>query len=240
MKKQLGHRRHFIRNTMVLIASAASLPVLGHQQVFSNKQEFLLAGGDDKIPPIPADMVYEFVRVSHGNIQRVKEMLEKEPGLVNASWDWGGGDFETALGAASHVGSREVASHLLQLGAREDIFHAAMSGKRELVKSFVTGYPAIVNSPGPHKLTLLYHVAISGDTDMAAVVKPHISKINVDANKALHAAVRAGHVAMSEWLLTNGVDDPNTTDFKGSTPFQSAEKNANKELAGLIKKYGGK
>lgn len=52
-------------------------------------------------PALEATLVQEFVGNAHGNFARVKEMLEQEPALVNATWDWGGGDFETALGAAS-------------------------------------------------------------------------------------------------------------------------------------------
>jgi ankyrin repeat protein len=153
--------------------------------------------------------------------------------------DQGGGDFETALGGASHMGNREIAQYLLQNGAREDIFHAAMSGKKDLVASFVAADNAIANTAGPHKLTLLYHVAISGDTRIADIIKPHINKINSDCNKALHAAVRSGHLDMTEWLVKNGADDVNTKDFKGNTPFQSAEKAGRVELAALLKKYGG-
>jgi len=31
----------------------------------------------------------------------IKKLLEREPLLLNASIDWGGGDWETALGGAS-------------------------------------------------------------------------------------------------------------------------------------------
>ena len=51
-------------------------------------------------PALDLQLVQEFVGNAHGNFARVKEMLEAEPALVNATWDWGGGDFETALGAA--------------------------------------------------------------------------------------------------------------------------------------------
>jgi hypothetical protein len=234
------HRRSFIRNTMVLLASAAALPALGRGFIFPQNSNGRFTGIDEKKPPILGEMVSEFVRVSHGNFDRLKELLEKEPMLVNASWDWGGGDFETALGAASHMGNQEIATYLLERGARADIFYAAMSGMKDLVKSFVAADPGAVSSAGPHRLTVLYHVAISGDTGMADIVKPHLTKINADYNKAIHAAVRSGHLSMTEWLLKNGADNPNTTDFKGNTPFQLAEKNGQKDLAALLKKYGGK
>jgi hypothetical protein len=43
-------------------------------------------------------------------------MLESEPRLLRATWDWGGGDFETALGGAAHMGRRDIAAWLLERG----------------------------------------------------------------------------------------------------------------------------
>ena len=58
-------------------------------------------------------------------------MLDRDPKLVYASWDGGGGDWETGLGGASHVGSNTMARFLLAKGARIDAFCAAMLGERE-------------------------------------------------------------------------------------------------------------
>ena len=87
----------------------------------------------EKKPALEATLVEEFVGNAHGNLERVQEMLAQEPGLVNATWDWGGGDFETALGAASHMGRRDIALFLLDHGARLDIFAAAMLGNVEII-----------------------------------------------------------------------------------------------------------
>ncbi|HEX6862721.1 MAG TPA: hypothetical protein VF414_07895, partial [Thermoanaerobaculia bacterium] len=45
----------------------------------------------DKGPPLDKDMVKEFVGAAHGNMEKTKKMLEAQPSLVNATWDWGGG-----------------------------------------------------------------------------------------------------------------------------------------------------
>ena len=39
-------------------------------------------------------------------------LLDEQPGLLNATWDWGGGDFETALGGAAHMGRRDIVQRL--------------------------------------------------------------------------------------------------------------------------------
>jgi len=123
----------------------------------------------DKKPALELNLVEEFVGVAHGNLARVKELLEGEPALVNATWDWGGGDFETALGAASHMGNKQIANYLLDHGARLDIFAAAMLGKLDVVTAALTAYPDSINTPGPHGIPLVDH-AEAGGADAKAVL----------------------------------------------------------------------
>ena len=114
-------------------------------------------------PALEAKLVQEFVGQAHGDLNRVKELLAQEPGLINATWDWGGGDFETALGAASHMGRRDIAEFLLEHGARLDIFAAAMLGKLEIVKATLAAYPDAIKTPGPHGIRLIAHAQAGGD-----------------------------------------------------------------------------
>ncbi|MCL4268729.1 MAG: ankyrin repeat domain-containing protein [Anaerolineales bacterium] len=120
-------------------------------------------------PALEATLVQEFVGNAHGNFERVKELLTQEPALINATWDWGGGDFETALGAASHMGNKQIANYLLEHGARLDIFAAAMLGKLDVVKAALEAYPEMVNTPGPHGIPLVTH-AEAGGADAKAVL----------------------------------------------------------------------
>ena len=117
----------------------------------------------DTKPALAASHVQEFVGNAHGDLNRVKELLAQEPALVNATWDWGGGDFETALGAASHMGRRDIAEFLLDHGARLDIFAAAMLGKLEVVKAALSAYPNAINTPGPHGIPLITHAKAGGN-----------------------------------------------------------------------------
>ena len=64
-------------------------------------------------------LVQAFVGNAHGDIDAVRDALGGEPQLVNAAWDWGGGDWETGLGGASHMGRRDIVEYLLAKGARE-------------------------------------------------------------------------------------------------------------------------
>ena len=67
----------------------------------------------DRAPQLDAAKVKRFVIAGHSNLEAVKEMLSAEPHLINGTHDWGNGDFETALGGASHMGRRDIAEFLL-------------------------------------------------------------------------------------------------------------------------------
>ncbi|MDE3257286.1 MAG: ankyrin repeat domain-containing protein [Gemmatimonadota bacterium] len=121
-------------------------------------------------PAIAPDLVRDFVACSHGDFGRVRELLDEEPNLVNACWDWGGGDWETGLGAAAHVGRRDIAMYLLDRGARIDIFAAAMLGKLDIVRAAIADDPGVVNVEGPHGIPLIVH-ARNGGAEAAEVVE---------------------------------------------------------------------
>jgi hypothetical protein len=107
-------------------------------------------------------MVRDFVANAHGDLGRVTELLEQEPALINAAWDWGGGDWETALGAASHMGRKDIAHFLLARGARMDIFAAAMLGQLKIVQEIITAFPDARSLRGPHGIPLLIHAQVGG------------------------------------------------------------------------------
>jgi len=114
-------------------------------------------------PALEASLVQDFVINAHSNLDRVKELLAQDPALANATWDWGGGDFETALGGAAHMGRKEIAKFLLDHSARLDIFAAAMLGKLDIVKAALTAYPNALHTPGPHGIPLLVHAQAGGE-----------------------------------------------------------------------------
>ena len=120
----------------------------------------------DVFPQHDPTTVREIVSVSHGNIERVKELVSARPALARASWDWGYGDWETALGAASHVGSKPIAAVLLAAGAHPTIFSAAMLGQLDAVKAFIAASPGIQRTRGPHGITLLDHAKAGGSSDV--------------------------------------------------------------------------
>jgi hypothetical protein len=101
--------------------------------------------------------VQEFVGNAHGDLEAVRAALESDPTLANAAWDWGDGDWETALGAASHMHRRDIAELLLAHGARLDVFAAAMLGDVEVVRAVLEAHPEMRDAEGPHGIPLAAH-----------------------------------------------------------------------------------
>jgi len=163
-------RRHFLSTT------ALGLPLIGSGALFVQ---------DMTKPPkpaqLPAELVKEFVRVGHNNLPEVQRMLKEQPGLLNASWDVGGGDFETALEGAGHVGDREIAEYLIGQGARANIFVLTMLGHTAIVKGLLALYPHLLRSKGPHGLTLLHHATRGGEP--AKGLLEHIQGLGLSETK---------------------------------------------------------
>ena len=107
-------------------------------------------------------LVQDFVIFAHTDLEMVKKLLEKEPSLVLATINWGAGDWESGLGAAAHMGRRDIAEVLLAGGARIDIFCAAMLGMLDVVKAFLTLEPKLIDAKGPHGFSLHFHAQVGG------------------------------------------------------------------------------
>ena len=151
-------RSAFLKSTLAGAAGLCFSPVPGTSAV-----------PQDKPLPLSLDIVKEFVGVSHGKFDRAKEMLENNHLLLHVSYDWGGGDYESGIEAAGHVGNKEIADYLLSKGARYNIYLACMLGHLDIVKQVLTFDPGLLNSKGPHGFTMLHHAQRGGD-EAAAVV----------------------------------------------------------------------
>lgn len=108
------------------------------------------------------EVVREVVTVSHGNLARVKELVGPRPALARVAWDWGFGDWEAPIDAASHVGNRPIAEFLMANGARPTIYTAAMMGQLAIVRQWIDAVPGVQRNRGPHGITLLAHAKFGG------------------------------------------------------------------------------
>ena len=155
------------RSLLGVAASAALAPLAIAQQGQGPKEaDFTRTYEAPEFKPswknaqINRTLVADFVIYAHSDLAMVKKLLEIEPGLINASMDWGKGDFETALGGASHMGRFEIVEFLLEKGARIDLFTAAMMGQLEVIQSFLKLQPALIDAKGPHGFSLHFHAQV--------------------------------------------------------------------------------
>lgn len=114
-------------------------------------------------PQVNRTMAADFVIYAHSDLEMTKKLLEREPGLLNAAIDWGAGDYETALGGASHMGRTDIVEYLLEKGSRPDLFCMTMLGKIDAVKGMLDLQPQLIDAKGPHGFTLHFHAQVGGD-----------------------------------------------------------------------------
>jgi hypothetical protein len=147
-------RRSFLHRLSLVVSAAAVSPLRGSASAPAVNGLF---------PTQAPELVQEMVVVAHANVARVKELVARQATLAKATWDWGFGDWETALGAASHMGNREIAEVLLSNGAHPTIFSAAMLGQLEVVKAFIAASPGVQRTRGPHSISLMAHALAGGE-----------------------------------------------------------------------------
>jgi hypothetical protein len=163
----LKNRRDFIGKSAMGIFGL--FPILSHarhedltaisgqsNQAFNSEPVTLSAS----YPSTDPALVQRVVGAAHTEFDVVKELVTNQPELAKATHDWGFGDVETALGAASHMGRKDIAEFLIEYGARPDIFAFAMLGKFAAVKAMIEEMPGIQKIHGPHGLTLMHHATM--------------------------------------------------------------------------------
>ena len=170
-------------------------------------------------PEFTPEFIREYVIAAHFNLDRVKELLAEHPSLLNVAHQWGPDDFEDGLGAASHVGNRAIAEFYLSQGAPLTICTAAMLGRTDDVRVFLDADPSLATAKGAHKITVLFHAAMSGKTEIADLLVERGG--GEGAAHAIHGAISYGHLDMTRWLLEHGAkNDLSVLNYEGNPPFR--------------------
>ncbi len=182
---------------------------------------------------LSAEFVQEFVIAAHSDFPKVREMLAQEPRLLNAKWAQVD---ENGLEASGHMGRADIANFFLDSGAPLTIFAAAMLGRTEDVETFLKDDPTLASANGVHGISILYHAAHSGKTEIVDLLLANGG--GQSASHALHAAVEHGHAEMVERLLALG-GDPNATDFRGRTTLDAALAGGHTSIAEMLRAHGG-
>ena len=148
-------RRDFLSHT-----SLGVVGILGSKSLSFKKKSIISSSTYKYYPTTLPEDISAVVGAAHSNLDKVKELVDARPELAKATWDWGFGDVESALGAASHMGRKDIAEYLIKMGARPDIYTFAMLGKIDTVKSMINDLPGIESILGPHGFTLMHHAKI--------------------------------------------------------------------------------
>lgn len=186
---------------------------------------------------VPQNVIDEFVGAAHGDLARVRELLQQYPALatVNASWA------ETPIQAAAQTGQREIVNLLLAAGAPLDICTAAMLGDKARVAEMLQRDASLAHATGAHGLPAMYYPAINGRVDIAELLLDRGAPVNGGdgVSPPLHGAVYFNQPRMVEWLLAHGAD-VNARDYQHRTALAVAIANQREEIANMLRQHGAK
>ena len=176
-------------------------------------------------------IVEECVGSAHGDLEKVRELVERHPGLVNARASWN----ETPIEAATQLARRDIIEYLLGKGAPLDLFTACVLGRRDLVEAELARDPGRARARGVHDLPVLYFAAIGAHLDVARLLVASGADVNdaVPAAAPIHGAVMGRSAEMVSWLLEQGAD-PSLPDYQGRSAAQLAEAMGEPDLARLL------
>jgi len=179
------------------------------------------------------EQIDQFVAACHGNFEAVQQQLAEQPELLNtrSSLD------ESPLGAAAHVGNRQIAEYLIEQGADVDLPAAAMLGDLEALGNFVDHDADAAKGAGAHGIPVLFHAVAGGSVAAVELLLEHGADpvtVTGPESGALNMAAARGHVAMARWLLDHGAPTENT-DFQDKTPIARAEEGGFTEIAEMIR-----
>jgi uncharacterized protein len=180
---------------------------------------------------INQELVDRYVILAHSNLEEVKVQLANYPELLNAAASMDG---ETPIMAAAHMGNRSIAEFLLGQGAPLEICTAAMMGMTDKVAEILTEDETLANAKGAHRIPLIFHAALSGDTAVTDLILAHGGGEGL--TRAIHGAIRDDNIDMTRWFLERGAD-ATVKNFRDQTALEAAEAAGYEAVAALLREY---
>ena len=180
---------------------------------------------------VDRSVVEELVGNAHGNLVRVRELLDVHPAALNLRAPWN----ETAIEAATQMGDKPIIELLIGRGAPVDFFTACVLGRRDEMKAGLEADPSRANARGVHDLPALYFAAIGGDVEIAKRLLEGGADVNAKAESAapIHGAVMGGRPELVGWMVSRGADRA-LKDFQGRDARELALALGRPELAALL------
>lgn len=195
-------------------------------------------------PAYPWPIINEYVAVAHGNLARMKELLDLYPKVLhaNASWD------ELAVEAGAHVGFKDGVRFMLDHGAPAALPTAAMMGMTAHVKKLLAEDSERIWECGAHNMPPMWFPAIGGGEADHLEIARLLLDAGADPNAhkrgqtALHWAARGGQMEMAELLISRGarVDALAKTPQGDTTPLAHALKAEKPAMVELLRRHGAR
>ncbi|HZT39596.1 MAG TPA: ankyrin repeat domain-containing protein [Bryobacteraceae bacterium] len=175
-----------------------------------------------------------FDAIRSGEAQRVRDLLDRAPALVNASDEAG----TSAFTFAKRHRQEAIAQLLLDRGAELDIFAAAIAGDAERTASLVAHNPALTQALSRDGWTALHLAAFFGSADCArrlidAGADVHARSANPFKNTPLHAAAAGRRSEVARLLIERGAE-VNSRQQGGWTALHAAAQNGDGELVRIL------
>lgn len=172
-----------------------------------------------------------------GDLEKVKACLVKDPAQINAADAKG----RTVLTCAVLSGKKEIVDFLLEKGATEDIFAAAIAGHTDKVAALLKQDPKLVNTRDSSGKAALHWAALYGQKKVVELLlagKADVNLLDADGFTALHWAAMFDKSAVAEVLLTNKADYNLKIAKFGWTPLRLAVLHGHLATAEVLLKGG--
>ena len=176
--------------------------------------------------------------IQKGNLSRINQLLETNPGLANAKAKNG----VSALLLALYHGRHDIALVIAAKKPMLDIFEASVLGKLEQVRNLMDRDPSLVNSYSPDGFTPVALAAYLGQKEVTEYLLEKGANVNAMAKNAtgftpLTGAIANNHLEISKILVKRGAD-VNHRYEGGVSPLMEASLNGSLELVRFLLENG--
>ena len=140
-----------------------------------------------------------------GDLERVKAYLSQDPKQIDLVDAKG----RTVLARAARSGKKELVEFLLEKGAAEDIFAAAIVGHTDQVAALLKEDPKLINARDGDGRTALHWAALYGQKKVAELLlaeKADVNSLDEDGFTPLHWAATFNQSDAVKVLLANKAD----------------------------------
>ncbi len=187
------------------------------------------------------DIAHDFIEaIKSGEIQKVKQMLDRHPELVDARADNG----LSAVLIAAYYNEPEIAHALAQRRTDLDIFEASAASVLSRVQALIAQQPDLINAYAPDGFQPLGLAAFFGHTSIAEFLLSKGAMVNSPSQNRmhvmpLHSAIANRRTEIIKLLLDHGAD-VNTTQADDFTPLHEAAQNEMLEVSQWLLDRGAK